>query len=119
MTSKQVFLPIGTKVTYIRQNSLEAPETGSGTILGYALDPNKRQLAHLETHTDNKEKINVDVACLNPSGEYIEKYADAIKDIKELSEEGNGKVAEIVAKYNKAVDEVFETFLSEPVVLED
>lgn len=119
MTSKQIFLPIGTKVTYVRQNALEDPERGSGTILGYSIDANKRQTAHIEKHTENKEKINVDVKALNPSEKYLKDFAQAIKAIKEISEEGNGKVQEIVLKYNRLVDEIFDEVLSKPIKFDD
>ncbi len=106
---------IGSTVSFIRQNNLGEPEKGKGIVLGITLDVNKRLMAHIDVGT---EKVNVDISSLNPSEEYIAQFSAALKKIKEISDEGNGKVKEIVLEYNKQVDEVYLQLLGEPVVFE-
>ena len=112
---REQYPAIGTKVSFIRVNALQAPEQGHGVILGITLDPNKRLMAHIDT---GQEKVNVHFESLNPTGIYIEKFASGIKQIKEISDEGNKLVKEIVEKYNKKVDDIYADLFGEPVVFE-
>lgn len=109
---------IGTKVTYIRQNQLGEAERGSGTVLGIGLDANKRITAHLELDNDKKDKVNVDTACLNPSEDFIQDFAIAIKKIEVITKEGNSKVQELVELYNKQVEKCYDNVLGKPVVFD-
>ncbi len=120
---QSLYPSIGSTVKYVRQNQLGAAETGSGIVLGITLDANNRPMAHIEIPiklpTGQNEKINVDIACLNPMDGFVEQFAVAMKEIQKLSEEGNGKVQEIVSEYNKRVEDLFTIVLGVPVVLDE
>ena len=107
---------MGTKVSYIRENKLGAPESGTGIVLGIAVDATKRVTAHLEIN--GGEKINVDLLAINPSDEYITKFAEAIKEVKAIGEMGNGEIKVIVDKFNGMVDSVYDTVFGGKVTLE-
>jgi hypothetical protein len=106
---------IGTVVNFVRTNTLEAPEVGKGTVFGFGLDPNKRIMAHIEL-LGTTERVNVDLNCLEPTEEFIAAYAQTIKEIKSLSNEGNEKVKVLVEDYNKRVDNLYSKVLGEPII---
>ncbi len=107
---------IGSKVNYIRQAATGVPEQGAGIILGLALDAHKRLIAHIDTGV---EKINVNFANLNPDEQKSQEFSACMDKVKQISDEGNAKVREIVEEYNKLVDVEYNTFFGEAVVFEE
>ncbi len=118
---EKLYPAIGTTVKYVRQNASGSAETGSGVILGMALDVNRRLTVHIELplvrEDGSKERVNIDRLGLNPSLEFVSLYAATIKEIKAVSDEGNGKAKEVVADYNKRVDDLYAKILGEPIVI--
>ena len=110
---------LGSKVTYIRQIKLGTTEKGSGTILGLGLDATKRITAHVELDTVAKEKVNIDIACLNPTDEFSEKFKTCVERVELLTEEGNKEVRGLVEYYNGMVEDLYSAMLGDAVVFEE
>lgn len=111
---------IGTKVKFCRQNvQTHEVETGSGTVLAICMDQNKRLVAHIQPDfpegTEQPSKFNVDLNCLNPTDEFIQKFTDVTAEIKRLTDEGNEKVKQIVADYEGIISGKYTEILGSPV----
>lgn len=110
---------IGTRAKYIRVNpQTKEFEEGSSLILAICLDPQKRIMAHMQgipLPDGNTGNFNVDLNCLEPSDDFKAKFK-AVKDrVEATSQEGNGKIAALVAEYNQAVENAYTSVLGEPV----
>ena len=116
---KTLYPQMGSTIKYIRQNVNSEIETGSGVVVGLALDPNKRLIVHIEkpliTPGAPADRINVDLLGLNPTRDYIELYTNKMKEIKTLSNEGNDKMKRIMDQYNGLVEDLYSTILGQPI----
>lgn len=108
---------IGQSVTYVRQNLDRGAENqmleGEGVVKAIHLDAAKRLCAHVQA--EGQPGVNVDIRLLNPSDEVKAKFLTVVNKVRDLENEGNGKVQEIVAEYNAKVDAEFNSVLGEPV----
>lgn len=120
---------IGSRARFIRLSPRDQmPEQGEGLIIAHVLDPSKRLMCVLHAALPNPDKnvegnivqnVNIDVRAIDPSPEYIKLFIEGAEKVKLLTDEGNGKAIEIVSKYNKMVEEVYDAFLGKPQVLDE
>lgn len=111
---------LGSKVSYVRYNEKQELDQGEAFVIAISLNHDKRIMTLLTKEPGNHQapKFNVDINLLNPSAEAVEKFVTNTNTIKALSEEGNGKVKELVAEYNQKVDAQYAEILSVPVSFE-
>lgn len=113
---KEEYPKIGSVVGYVRTDQKGETEVGFGRVLAICMDEGKRLMVHLDPEAvEGGQKFNVDMSCLNPSPEFVEKFTLAIDAVKEISEEGNAKVQALVTIYNDRVDFVRNEIFGSPV----
>lgn len=114
---------LGTRVNFVRQGVGDGMVEGSGIIHAIVLDPNKRLMVQMETDEVNEQgqkvRRNVHVTCLNPSDDFKAAFKSSLETVEALGNEGNGKVKETVAEYNKLVETAQEPVLGAVVSFED
>lgn len=114
---------LGSRVNFVRQGIGSEVIEGSGIIHGVVLDPSKRLMVHLETDEVNEQgqkvRRNVHVTCLEPSEDFKAAFKASLETVEALGNEGNGKVKETVAEYNKLVDEAQEAVLGGVLVFDE
>ena len=122
---KQEYPAIGSKVSFIRQDHNLNVVAGTGMILAICMDAEKRLCAHIQpdnmipdADAERPAKINVDLACLNPSPEFVELFNKRSEEVKALTAEGNGKARDIVAEYNQRIDAIKNDLLGSAIELE-
>lgn len=114
---------LGTKVSYVRQNPQGEILTGNATVMAICMDGEKRLTAHLKDTSpqegeEPKPRFNVPLTCLNPSPDFIEKFAHEMKKVEALVKEATDKNQEIVKKYNAEIAELYTGILGEPLVFD-
>lgn len=114
-----IYPQLGSEIEYVRYVHNRAEfETGKGKVIGIGLDHAKRPVLLVQGIAQDETgspKFNVDMACVNPSLEFIEKYKLTLEFIQNLSKEGNEKSAKIVEEYNARVDDAFNSILGNPI----
>ena len=104
---------LGSKVKFIRVNQeTSALSDGVGIVKAIMLDPNNR--VQVQVH-DGVNAWNIDIVCVNPSNGVKALYADLIKNVQAISEEGNELVRSTVEVYNENVKLAYDAVLGEPV----
>ena len=104
---------LGSKVKFIRVNQeTSALSDGVGIVKAIMLDPNNR--VQVQVH-DGVNAWNIDIVCVNPSDGVKALYADLIKNVQAISEEGNELVRSTVEVYNENVKLAYDAVLGEPV----
>lgn len=112
---------LGSKVSFVRGNPhTNEIEHGTGLVMAICLDTALRPMAHIEALKSDgeKDRFNVDLLCVNPSDEQVEKYTATVNAVKALQSEGNDKVASMVAEYNGRVSDAYTGVVGDPVVLD-
>lgn len=110
---------LGSRVSFVRQGVGTGIIEGEGIVMGIVLDISKRVMVSVETdevhESGQKTRRNVHVSSLFPSDEYKAAFKASLDAVEALSQEGNGKAGEIVAEYNRRVDEAQQPVLGVPV----
>lgn len=104
---------LNSSIKYIRQDyETKKIVSGEGIVKGIFLDPNNRVLVSVK---DEENKYNIDLAAVNPTKEFTKLYKEKLKEITEISKEGNDKAQATVDEYNKLVDKIYDDLLGKPL----
>lgn len=120
---------IGTRAKFVRLNpTTMLPERGEGLIVGFGLNEKQQVMTFIVASLASpdpamngaivEQRVNIDLACLDPSDEYVAKFGEITAQIKATGDEGNGKVTNIVQEYNQRVDALYQSILGAPIEFE-
>lgn len=105
---------IGQTVNYVRQANGGGIETGSGRVLAICLGEDKRLMLHLDNEApEGSQKFNVDLNCVNPTPDFIDRFTVACDTVAKISKRGNDIVAETVKEFNLQVEAEYVGILGE------
>lgn len=108
--------PLGTKVTYVRQDPQGQVLQGEAVVLAICLDQEKRVMAHIKHNAEGEGfAFNVDLNCLNPSEEFVEKFKDVTNRVRLLQGAANEEIQAKVADGNRRIADEYSTILGHPV----
>ena len=102
---------LGEAVTFARATEKGEVFTGSGTVQAIFIgNPDRRAMVQVK---EGGNAWNVDAAMINYTPEKLEEYRAAVAEVQSLTDEGNGKVREIIEDYNQRVAAVYVRVLGE------
>lgn len=107
---------IGTEVSFVRANPDGTLIEGKGQVRAVMLNHDRN---HMVQVVEGGNAFNIYLALINPTPEKIEQFGAMLKVERELTEEGNAKVKEIVDQYNVLIAAQQAPVLGEPVDLGD
>ena len=113
-------MDIGTKVNFIRRTKEDAVVNGRGIIKAIFLDPNNHKSAQViyKNEEGKEETQNILWQAINPTLEFEKAFTELVAQVSEIAKEGNAKVQEVVAEYNKKVEDAETALLGQPIKLE-
>lgn len=106
---------LGEKVKYLYADKDGSILRGNGNVKSIFLDPNNRIMVGV---LDGDKMFNVDLIGVNYDKGVEKLYQELIKEVKEISEEGNKLAKEIVDKYNGEVEKAYSAKLGAPIELQ-
>lgn len=122
-TTLKEYPQLGQEVAYVRYAGKdEGFVERTGIVMAIALDHQSREVVNIlerigsvEPDDKTQERVNVDLRAINPSDEYVSAYKIAVEAELSYAKEGNDKVQEVVAEYNKLIDSATAGVYGEPV----
>lgn len=118
-------MQIGSEVKYIRYNHTDdAIQTGTGVVLAYGLDPEKRVIALIRDNVKRGQDgklatFNTPLKGVNPTPEFEKDFEEMLFKVKDIEETANSAIRKLTDDANAEIIKLHDEVLGEAVNLDE